>query len=50
MNDKKCPHPPCNCPVKSGEKYCSAQRAAMEKTPDLSCECHHAGRKGNIGS
>ncbi len=50
MSDSKCAHPVCNCLVKPGEKYCSAQCAAMEKTPDLTCECHHPGCKGNIGS
>ena len=52
MSDKTktCAHPPCNCPVKAGETYCSAQCAAMEKTPDLACECHHPGCKGNIGT
>ena len=48
--DNKCAHPPCSCTVAPGEKYCSTECAAMEKTPDISCECHHAGCKGNIGT
>jgi hypothetical protein len=49
-NTEKCAHPPCSCQVGSDDKYCSAQCEAMEKTPDLACECHHSGCKGNIGS
>lgn len=49
-SNKKCAHPPCSCQVGPDDKYCSAQCEAMEKTPDLSCECHHAGCHGNIGS
>lgn len=30
---RTCAHPPCNCPVKAGDTYCSAQCAAMAKTP-----------------
>jgi len=36
---KKCAHPPCTC--QTPEKYCSVECAAMEKTPDLSCDCGH---------
>jgi hypothetical protein len=49
-NAKKCAHPPCSCHVQGDSDYCSAQCAAMEKTPDIACECHHSGCKGNIGS
>jgi hypothetical protein len=48
--NKTCAHPPCTCEVGPNDKYCSAQCEAMEDTPDLACECHHPGCKGNIGS
>ena len=42
---EKCAHPVCSCMTMSG-KYCSTQREAMEKTPDINCSCGHAGCKG----
>lgn len=39
--NRKCAHPPCTC--ESRDKYCSAQCQAMEKTPDLQCDCGHPG-------
>jgi hypothetical protein len=47
---RKCAHPPCTCQVERGNMYCSPQCAAMEKTPDFACECHHTGCKDKIGS
>ena len=47
---KKCAHLPCTCYVSSSEQYCSAQCAAMEDTPAVACECHHAGCGGDIGT
>lgn len=40
----KCAHPNCSCQV-TGEKYCSPQCEAMEKTPDIDCRCGHSGCK-----
>ena len=41
----KCKHPICSCVITSG-KYCSAECAAMEKTPDIDCPCSHSSCKG----
>jgi hypothetical protein len=49
-SNKKCAHPPCSCMVGPDDKFCSAQCEAMEKTPDIACECNHPGCQGNIGS
>jgi len=43
---KKCAHPPCTCRVPSDSKYCSAQCAAVEETPDIDCRCSHGTCKG----
>lgn len=43
---KKCAHPPCTCRVSSGNEYCSAQCAAVEKSPDMDCRCTHQGCNG----
>jgi hypothetical protein len=48
-DSKKCAHPVCSCNVTSG-KYCSTECEAMEKTPDISCKCPHAGCKGHTVS
>jgi hypothetical protein len=45
---KKCEHPPCTCMATEGSKYCSAECAAMEKTPDIECLCPHPGCKGKV--
>jgi hypothetical protein len=45
---KKCEHPPCTCMASEGSKYCSAECAAMEKTPDLECLCPHPNCQGKI--
>jgi hypothetical protein len=45
-DSKKCAHPACSCQV-TKEKYCSAQCAAMEDTPDIDCRCEHPGCKGH---
>jgi hypothetical protein len=42
---KKCAHPVCICEAATG-KYCSAACEAMEKTPDINCDCAHKGCKG----
>jgi hypothetical protein len=42
---KKYAHPVCSCTVTAG-KYCSVECEAMEKTPDLACECGRAGCRG----
>ncbi|HEY8716652.1 MAG TPA: hypothetical protein VIM00_14810 [Candidatus Acidoferrum sp.] len=44
---KKCAHPVCSCMVTEG-KYCSTQCEAMEKTPDITCECGHPACKGRV--
>jgi metallothionein len=46
--ERKCEHPPCSCKTTDGSRYCSAECAAMEKTPDLECLCGHAGCTGRI--
>jgi metallothionein len=46
--EQKCEHPPCSCKTTDGNRYCSAECAAMEKTPDLGCLCGHAGCTGKI--
>jgi hypothetical protein len=43
---KKCAHPPCSCEAEKG-KYCSVECEAMEKTPDLGCNCPHTVCKGH---
>jgi hypothetical protein len=43
--DHKCAHPVCTCVIASG-KYCSVECEAMEKTPDIDCECEHVDCKG----
>ena len=45
-NQKRCAHPPCSCKVADGQKYCSPQCEAMEKTPDVDCKCGHPGCQG----
>jgi hypothetical protein len=45
-DQSKCAHPNCSCNVGKGQKYCSAQCEAMEKTPDVYCKCGHPGCKG----
>jgi len=45
-NKKKCAHPPCTCPVLADSTYCSAQCAAMEKSPEIDCRCTHGACKG----
>lgn len=37
---RKCAHPNCTCAT-TGEKYCSIECEAMEKTPDVDCRCGH---------
>lgn len=46
MASKKCEHPICSCQVGEG-RYCSAECAAMEETPDVDCTCPHAGCTGH---
>ena len=46
--NKKCAHPSCSCMTSDGSKYCSTECQAMQKTPDVSCSCGHAGCKGKI--
>ena len=48
-DSKNAPIPVCSCSVTSG-KYCSTECEAMEKTPDISCKCPHAGCKGHTVS
>ena len=48
--NKKCAHPPCSCEARADSKYCSVQCEAMETTPDVVCECGHAGCAGAITS
>jgi hypothetical protein len=48
-DNKKCAHPVCSCDITSG-KYCSTECEAMEKTPDITCKCPHAGCKGHTVS
>jgi hypothetical protein len=43
---EKCAHPVCTCMASLG-RYCSAQCAAMEETPDLDCSCGHPICKGD---
>ena len=44
----KCAHPSCSCMASEGNKYCSTECEAMQKTPDLECLCPHPGCKGKI--
>ena len=37
-----CAHPPCNCPVPEGEKYCGAYCEGAEDTSEIICNCGHA--------
>jgi hypothetical protein len=45
MAPKKCEHPICSCEVTEG-RYCSAECAAMEETPDVDCGCPHVSCTG----
>jgi hypothetical protein len=40
---RKCAHPPCQCEITSGEKYCSeiCKDAGSQET-EIACECGHA--------
>jgi len=42
---EKCAHPVCSC-LTTSDKYCSTEREAMEKTPDIDCLCRHTECKG----
>jgi len=39
----KCGHLPCQCSVRSGEKYCGqACKDAGAKEVEIACQCDHA--------
>ena len=40
---KKCANPACSCIAPQGEKFCSPHCEAMRGTPEVSCQCGHAG-------
>jgi hypothetical protein len=40
---KKCAHPSCNCTAVADSKYCSTYCEGQAETPDLVCNCGHAG-------
>jgi hypothetical protein len=39
---KKCEHTACKCTAMLGKNHCSDTRADAKKTPELTCQCHHA--------
>jgi hypothetical protein len=39
---KKCEHTACNCMAAPGKNHCSETCADAKKTPELTCQCHHA--------
>ncbi len=40
---EKCAHPSCKCRAASDSKYCSAFCEGNAGTPDIICNCGHAG-------
>ena len=51
MDDKKkCAHPSCNCAATKDSKYCSAYCEGQADTPDLMCNCGHAGCATTAGT
>ena len=43
MNETKCAHVQCGCPVGEGEKYCSAYCQDSGNLDELPCNCGHRG-------
>ena len=41
--NNECAHPPCGCPVRDGEKYCSVYCQDSGGVAELACGCGHRG-------
>jgi hypothetical protein len=39
----KCANLACTCIPPAGEKFCSAHCEAMQRTPEVVCQCGHPG-------
>jgi hypothetical protein len=45
-SNKTCAHPPCSCPVSSGEKYCGPYCESAKDRSEVSCPCEHPSCSG----
>jgi hypothetical protein len=43
---KKCAHPACGCIAPDHQKYCSQTCQDAKNLTELSCQCDHAGCRG----
>lgn len=47
----ECAHPPCSCPVRAGESFCSDHcREQGSTSTRSSCGCGHADCEGSVQS